>query len=542
MKLYFYFAGILCLFLMPCCKKDKVAESEPEPPAVKQDPTLILETAAETENNDAAHIQGKIIALDWPKAVYGIVYSPDSIPTVNTPGKIILGTISDSVAVDYTVKDLLRGKDYTFRLFAKWEDKTWYSPAKQIIPASFHLAPLKDSFISRNTMITLYFTEVIPVDERQGFEVYVGDKKLAGKDAVVSPFGEGINLLVPIDYKQGTPITVKKGLYSQTIVPGIPVLPGYWRRIPAHGGNIVENVAWFTLGNKGYIVGGNWFASPWPSTNAVWEIDLTTYEWKQRNPFPLTAINNAMVTVVNNKAYLFGGSMGEGGHNKYVWEYNAAADSWQNIATMPDSLNGIARMRFASAVYNNKVYMGSGVSFSGAGTNVYWFTEYWLTFEPATRKWEALPRLPYDRAHQSMTAYTNDNKLYLFGGDDDYRESNENFAFNFGDHTWSKQNVTRPLPPRTGVSVINKNNNTYFFGGYQKDLGKGRWVCKPEFWRMDADQQYTQLASAGGTEYVSVLNRNAPIFATANGFIVYNAFAWNANNTLSREVIEYVAE
>ncbi|PWV55619.1 kelch repeat-containing protein [Chitinophaga sp. S165] len=543
MKLYCYVIGIVCLFLMPCCKKnieDKIIE--PPPPPVKQEPTLIL-TAADVESDNAVRIHGRIKAQDWPGAVYGIVYSADSIPTVNTPGRINLGPVSDSVDIAYTVNDLLPKKDYTFRLFAKWEDKTWYSTPKQVIPVQFHLKPLEDSFISRNTMIKIYFTERIPFDEYTGFEVYVGDKKIATKDALVSTFGESINLLVPVDYKQGTPITVKKGLYSETIVPDIPVLPGYWRKIAAHQGKIMDNAAYFTLGNKGYIVGGNWFPSPWASTNAVWEIDLATYEWKQKNPFPLAYINNAMAVVVNNKAYLFGGALNrDAGNNNYVWEYDPASDSWQNISTMPNDLGVIGRMRFATVVYNNKVYMGAGSTYNGSGTYVYYYPENWVTFDPATRKWERLPRLSYSAGAENMTAYINNNKLYVFGGNNDYNEKNGNFVLDLNDNTWSQPDITRPLQPRTGVSVITKNNLTYFFGGYQKDPETGKWASNFEFWKMDADQQYTRLASACESENVSELNRNAPIFPTANGFIVYNVFTWGGDNTLTREVIEYVAD
>ncbi len=542
MKLYCYVIGILCLFLMPCCKKNKDIIAEPPPVVVKQDPSLTL-TAAEIESDNAVRIQGRIKALDWPKAVYGVLYSEDSIPTVKSPGKILLGTVTDSVDITYTVKELLPKKDYTFRLFATWDDKTWYSEPKQVVPAQFHLKPLQDSFISRNTMIKIYFTERIPFDEYRWFEVYVGDKKIEAKDGLVSTFGESINLLIPIDYKQGTPITVKKGLYSETIVPDIPVLPGYWRKIAAHEGKIMDNAAYFTLGNKGYIVGGNWFPSPWASTNAVWEIDLTTYEWKRKNPFPLAYINNAMATVVNNKAYLFGGSLSrDEGNNNYVWEYDPVSDSWQNISAMPNDLNVIGRMRFASVVYNNKVYMGSGSAYSGAGTYVYYFPEYWVTFDPAMRKWESLPRLPSDGGTENMTAYTNNNKLYLFGGNNDYNEKKENFVLDLNDHTWSKPGITRPFQPRTGVSVITKNNVTYFFGGYQKDLEHGKWAVNSEFWKMDADQQYTRFASACEMEDVSELNRNAPIFPTANGFIVYNVLTWGGDNTLTREVIEYIVD
>lgn len=539
MKLYLYFMGIACLILITCCKKNK---DENTPPLTKPDPTLTFITA-EAGDNHAVHIRGKITAPAWlENPVYGIVYSADSIPTVNTPGKIILGNVRDSVDIAYTINDLPGGKNLTFRLFVITPEKTWYSQTKQIVAPSFQIAPLQDSFISRNTMITIYFTETLLNDERNGIEVYVGDKKLDSADAVLGSSGRSINIIVPIDYRQGMPITIKQGSYSQTITPNIPVLPGYWQRITAHTGPIVENAAYFTLGNKGYIVGGYVYSSQSTSTNAVWEIDLTTHEWKKKNPFPATSIHSATIVTVNNKAYLFGGVTGSPLQNDLVWEYKPATDSWQSISSMPTDMFGLGRLRFATAVYDNKIYLGGSISFNGSEANVYWFTKYWRIFDPVALTWGSLPYLPSNDGIQSMTAYTNDNRLYLFGGDNDSQEMKENFILDFSDNTWSTPDISRPLHPRTGVSVINKDNSTYFFGGYQRNPDKARWVVKPEFWKMDANQQYTQLASSCTTEFVSTLNRNTPIFATANGFIVYNSLTWNGNNELARGVIEYIAD
>ncbi|GAA3936843.1 hypothetical protein GO495_13680 [Chitinophaga oryziterrae] len=544
MKLYCYVLGVLCLSLLVCCKKEKVKDT-PLPPIINPNLTLI---SADVENNDAVHIEGKLILPAWLESpICGIVYSADSIPTVYSSGKIVLENVHDSVNVSYTIKDLSRWKNYTFRLFIMTAKETWYSQSKQVIPPSFQIAPLKDSVISRNTILKIYLTEPIPTDQTNGFEVYVGNKKVDSINVVVDASGS-ITFLVPIDYSPGTAITIKKGSYSQSIVPDIPVLSGYWRRISSHDGFLADNAAYFTLGNKGYIIGGHKYLSEMQPINTVWEIDLTTYEWKKKNPFP-TTLHSGMAVTVNNKAYLFGGVTDGSTPNDKVWEYDAVSDSWQSISNMTDAVVGtpIGRLRMTMAVYNNKIYMGGGVRLMGSPNPYeYWYTQYWVTFDPATLTWGKLPQLTNNNSIQSMTAYAYDNKLYLFGGDNTSHQSGENFALDFINNTWSKPNVTRSLPPRTGVSVIRKNNTTFFFGGYQYKSSTGpsggRFGVIPEFWKMDANQQFTQLASASTYEFVSGLNRNTPIFATANGFIVYNALTWNGDNTLTRAVIEYVPE
>lgn len=541
MKLYSF---ILCtLILLTCCKKKK--DEIPPPPAVKHAPTLTL-ISAEIENNDSVRIKGKVISADWlENPVYGIVYSADSIPTVNSEDKIILGNISDSAQINYTIKNLSRWKNYNFRLFLTTEKETWYSLSKQVITPAFQLAPFKDSVISRNTLLKVYFTEPIPVDQRKGFEVYVGDKKIDSMNVIVESNGTTISFLVPIDYKQGSTITIKKGIYSQSIVCNLPVLSGYWKRITPHEGYLADNAAYFTLGNKGYIIGGNQYPSATETINTVWEIDLSTYQWKKKNAFPV-ALQSAMAVTVNNKAYLFGGVTYNTLPNHRIYEYDPVSDNWQVIDTMAVG-NFLGRLRMSVAVYNNKIYMGGGIRFNGSINYEYWFTQYWVTFDPVTRIWEDLPRFPNLNSIQSMTTYTYNNQLYLFGGDDNYHESRESFALDFSNNTWSKPDLSRSLPPRTGVSVINKNNSTYFFGGYQYKQyyygeSGGRFAVMPEFWKTDDNHQFTQLASASTSEFISVLNRNAPIFATAKGFIVYDVLTWNGNNSLNASVIEYIPE
>lgn len=527
--------GILCLTLMIACKKKK--EDVPPP---HLDPTLTL-ISANVEGNDGARIKGKVIVPEWlDNPTYGIVYSADSMPAVNSPGKINMGYIGDSADIDYTVRELARWKNYTFRLYLSTADTTWYSEPKVVVPPSFQLV-LKDTVISRNTLLRIDFVEPLPTDQANGFEVYVGDKKIDSTNIMLDIFS--ISFLVPIDYTQGTPITVKKGLYSQTIVPSVPVLAGYWRSITPHDGTITENPAYFTLGNKGYIVGGHAYLNEAQPVNTIWELDLTTLQWTKKNPFP-TTLHSGMAVTVNGKAYLFGGITSGINTNEKVWEYNAAADSWQSIANMPGGLPGIGRLRMATAVYNNKIYMGTGIRFSSPGYFESWYTDYWATFDPATLTWGSMPEMPATNSIQSPTTYISDNRLYLFGGDDSYHEVHGSFVLDFSSNTWTKTTTERGLPPRTGVSVINKNNTTYFFGGYQyKTSGGpsgGRFGVIPECWKMDAGKQYTQLASAGTYDYVSSLNRNAPIFATANGLIVYNVLTWNGNGRLKRAVIEYV--
>ena len=539
---YRYFLGISCLLLMICCKKRVEENPLPlPPPVVKEDPTLTL-ISANADGYKATHIEGKIIAPAWlENPVYGIVYSADTIPTVKSQGKIELGEIRDSANIAYTVDELYRGKNYTFRLYVSTTDTTWYSESKLVVSPSFQLV-LKDSTISRNTLLRIDFVEPLLTDQVKGFEVYVGDKKVDSNNVIVDMFA--ITFLVPIDYTQGIPITIKKGLYSQTIVPAVPILPGYWRRITSHEGAVVENAAYFTLNNKGYIVGGHPYLRETQPVNTVWEIDLSTFQWKKKNPFP-TTLHSGMAVTVDGSVYLFGGVTDGATSNEKVWEYDIVADSWQSIAVMPDGLPGVGRLRMATAVYNNKIYMGTGIRL-GEPPSFFerWYTDYWTMFDPKTRSWTSLPNMPATNSIQSPTTYTYDDKLHLFGGDNGSHEAEESFVFDFSNSTWSKSNITRALPPRTGVSVINKNNTTYFFGGYQYKSSTGpsggRFGVIPQFWKMDANQQYTQLASAGTYEFVSALNRRAPIFATATGFIVYNSLTWNGKDALTRAVIEYV--
>jgi N-acetylneuraminic acid mutarotase len=113
--------------------------------------------------------------------------------------------------------------------------------------------------------------------------------------------------------------------------------------------------------------------------------------------------------VVNGKIYAFGGY--------YYWtdntnesdyatsgEYNSATDTWTVKAPMPTK-----RINFATAVYENKIYIIGGQKYQG------WPALNTVeVYDPATNKWTNATPIPMPRA--IMSANVVNGKIYVLGG------------------------------------------------------------------------------------------------------------------------------
>ena len=87
-----------------------------------------------------------------------------------------------------------------------------------------------------------------------------------------------------------------------------------------------------------------------------------------------------------------------------MYMYDPAADSWQQLATMPT-----AKYSHAAAVLDGKIYVTGGLLSS---TNEY--TDALEVYDPASNTWTTLARMHDRRAHHSSVVV--DGELCVFGG------------------------------------------------------------------------------------------------------------------------------
>jgi gliding motility-associated-like protein len=253
-------------------------------------------------------------------------------------------------------------------------------------------------------------------------------------------------------------------------------------------------LAGFSIGTKGYIVGGitetaTTFTGANPSAN-LWIYDSQTDTWSAGPDFPGGNIRRAFVFVINDIAYV--GS----GENTGFYAYDPSTNAWTQKANRPNvgefyqaigfAVNGVGYAGMGGSanlykytpstntwstaiatgiptrgsafvfVYNNKAYIGGG---NNGGT--YYNTFY--QFDPATNTSTQLANYP--------TLYT----LYSYGFSNaqgggvasGYAGYNNHHTYNISTNTWTAA-TSIPSSPQWGTQEaagFNIGSNLYIIGG-----------------------------------------------------------------------------
>ncbi|WP_412535850.1 kelch repeat-containing protein [Marinobacter sp. MIT932201] len=188
----------------------------------------------------------------------------------------------------------------------------------------------------------------------------------------------------------------------------MPVSLGCWEaRAPAP--LAVLDASGASIDGKFYAVGGK-NSSGHLSTLLIY--DPSTDSWSQGANLPGEAVENAAVTALNGKLYVFGGSTAPfSGAVANAAVYDPASNSWSALADMPTARGGVT----AQAV-NGLIYVMGGMSDQGASLSVV------EVYNPATNSWQTATPLTYVRDNPGSAVL--DGKIYVFGGRN--REANGN--------------------------------------------------------------------------------------------------------------------
>lgn len=131
---------------------------------------------------------------------------------------------------------------------------------------------------------------------------------------------------------------------------------------------------------------------------------LVNNVWHSKAPMPSGgAVYGA--EVVNKEIYAFGGYSYDGISHYTAEKYDPKTDTWSTIAQMPTP-----RIEFATAVYENKIYViGGKISRGGASLNTV------EVYDPTTNSWASVSSIP--TARDSMQANTVNGKIYVISGE-----------------------------------------------------------------------------------------------------------------------------
>lgn len=112
----------------------------------------------------------------------------------------------------------------------------------------------------------------------------------------------------------------------------------------------------FTLGSKAYVFCGRWGTDAQVSSQ-VWEYDMSTNTWTQKNDFPGTATWRGCAAVLNGTAYVSLGRNASDGLQREMYRYDQSNDTWTKVGDFPNAKRYYVQMQ----AVNNKLVMVGGI-------------------------------------------------------------------------------------------------------------------------------------------------------------------------------------
>jgi N-acetylneuraminic acid mutarotase len=255
----------------------------------------------------------------------------------------------------------------------------------------------------------------------------------------------------------------------------------------------------------------------------IWEYDVITKIWTQKNNFPGTGRNAVFSCVVNGKGYIIGGSNSSGDQ---VWEYLFENDSWTQKSNFPEG----QRRYLTGFVLNNEIYLGTG---DGADYE----NDFWK-YNPTTDTWTPLPDVP-GPGRNFATGFAIGNKGYIgMGRSDPSTSLNDIYEFDPVDNSWEIKQIF----PNGGGGPLTRFviKDTAYVG-----LGTFDNNLLPLMYKFDPlaspTEQWSPLndfpSTPRTTAFVSVINNKAFLGCGyvvngdyLNDFWVYNPFPDSLHN------------
>jgi N-acetylneuraminic acid mutarotase len=134
----------------------------------------------------------------------------------------------------------------------------------------------------------------------------------------------------------------------------------------------------FSIGNKGYIVGGNDVNKV--DLNDCYEYDPLANTWIAKTPYPGLGREGLSAFSIATKGYVGCGFGIAGGIQNDFWEFDPSVNTWTKKA----SFSGTARKGASSFSIGTKGYIGTGYDGS-----TYYYNDFW-EWDQSTNVWTAI--------------------------------------------------------------------------------------------------------------------------------------------------------
>jgi N-acetylneuraminic acid mutarotase len=242
-----------------------------------------------------------------------------------------------------------------------------------------------------------------------------------------------------------------------------------WTQKPdVPGGTDRTGAIAFAIGGKGYIGLGSFDVFTHPSKTDLWEYDPVINTWTKKADLPDTGRKEATCFVVNNKAYVVGGSINYTGYNSaHVWEYDPQANKWT------------AKKDYPTGIENAQAFTINNTGFVTGGSNN---SEYFNTtyqYDPVADDWIKKANQCGD-GRTAGVAFTIGSNAYVglgisrFGGSGQEVYNKDFCRYDMATDTWSPAPDLPAAGRAYGIACVAKGKAYvgagFFFDGQQNYL------------------------------------------------------------------------
>jgi len=232
----------------------------------------------------------------------------------------------------------------------------------------------------------------------------------------------------------------------------------------------------FSINGKGYIgLGKTSGGGSSAYLTDMYEYDAGTDKWTKKADITTGfGLLDSRVFVINNKAYVLGGTNSNYANYGTLYEYDPANDQWTQKSTYPvtNQGNSWVRMPFVFTL-NNKGYVSCGEVRKTVGIGVDYSKETY-EYDPVTDKWTRKADFPGD-GRLSGTAFVRDGKAYCgLGGNIDVNLMNvfynDVYSYDAATDKWTKLTDYSGSAGVRAVSAV-VNGVGYIGGGSKWQTG-----------------------------------------------------------------------
>ncbi len=185
-------------------------------------------------------------------------------------------------------------------------------------------------------------------------------------------------------------------------------------------------------------------------------------EFTRKSVMPGVGRSAAVSFVINGKGYVaLGRDADRSGQLNDCWEYDPANDHWTEKAAFP----GTARVKAMAATVNGKGYVGLGfdLNFHVYSDRKAYLADFWM-YDPDSDSWSRKADFP-SFATDACVSYVSDSNIYVGGGFNGYRFSNELWKYDTHLDKWTRLTDFK-VPGRFGGVLCKSPDKIYFGTGY----------------------------------------------------------------------------